>query len=206
MKKVKSMEFDEQIDFPNLEVLELHSLHCGKIWNNQFEGRLHFCKLTRLILESCGNLKNLIPLSMSKSLVHLKNLEVSDWEVIEEVIGAHEEGRCNNIILPNLESLVLLNLPNLKRFCSGNSIECPSLLKLKIENCCQLRTFISNISPDKEHEAVNLLPKLPLFNDKVIFYSVIFPFSNPSFLFGPHFQKVHFWLCLHFFFFCILVT
>lgn len=171
------MAFDSQIEFPNLKVLELFSLNSVKIWNDQFPGRLYLHKLTRLTVKGCGNIKNLVPSAMSKSLVHLKNLEVSDCKVIKEVIGTHEEGRFENIILPKLESLVLLDLPNLKRFCSGNCIECPSLLKLRIDNCCQLRAFISN-SSDKEYEEMNLLPKLPLFDDKVIFYLLIFPFPT----------------------------
>lgn len=172
--------FDSQIEFPNLEVLELFSLNLTKIWNDQFPERLYTHKLTRLTVTSCGKLKNLISSSICKSLVHLKNLEVSDCKVIEEVIGTQESGdrgKLENFYLPKLESLILLDLPNLKSFCLGNCIECPSLSKLRIENCCKLRTFISS-STDKPEEMISLA-KLPLFSDKVTFF-VFYLLSDSS--------------------------
>ena len=116
--------------------------------------------LRELYVSNCPNLKYLFTVAMAGRLEQLEKLSINGCPVMEEVVftNEHGEGRLEKILFPKLKSLELEDLPNLKRFCTGDCIECPSLLKLEIENCGVLRKFIS--SNEEEVEG-------PFFNEKV---------------------------------------
>ncbi|KAL5547432.1 hypothetical protein UlMin_002663 [Ulmus minor] len=144
--------------FQNLETLNLENLrNLEKICygNVKMES---FGKLRRVDVSNCDKLKNLF----SFSIAQLERLEIRRCPVMEEVVvtNEHEEGRLEKHSFPKLKYLVLEDLPNLRRFCTGDCIECPSLLKLEIENCGVLRKFISNNEEEVEG---------PFFNEKVSF-------------------------------------
>lgn len=70
---------------------------------------------------------------------------------MEEVVaiseGLEEEGRLGKILFLKLESLQLNQLLNLRRFSVGDSLECPSLVKIKIYECKKMEDFINNGMP-----------------------------------------------------------
>ncbi|KAJ4836119.1 hypothetical protein Tsubulata_035425, partial [Turnera subulata] len=139
--------FNRKVLFPNLEDLTLSSIKVEKIWHGHLV-ELSSCirKLTSLIIEGCLNLKHLFSTSMVKSLEHLKKLEICDCNVMEEIVFTDElfEGEiASTVLFPKLTYLKLNGLPKLIRFCSGSLIECPSLKQLSIQNCAELKTFIS---------------------------------------------------------------
>ncbi|KAL5562885.1 hypothetical protein UlMin_032632 [Ulmus minor] len=113
-----------------------------------------------LDVSDCPNLKSLFTVAMAGRLAQLERLQIRRCVVMEEVVvtNEHGEGRLEKILFPKLKYLELEDLPNLKRFCTGDCIECPSLLKLEIENCGVLKNFIS--SNEEEVEG-------PFFNEKV---------------------------------------
>ncbi|KAJ9671380.1 hypothetical protein PVL29_025193 [Vitis rotundifolia] len=102
--------------------------------------------LKDLYVINCGNLKHLLTPELLK--YHLKNLQtihVSDCTRMEDLIVAAEEkeeddiNEMNNLILyfPNLQSLVLEDLPKLKSIWKG-TMTCDSL-QLSVWNCPELR-------------------------------------------------------------------
>ncbi|GMN27375.1 hypothetical protein TIFTF001_001619 [Ficus carica] len=143
------------------------------LFNSKVFAGLSFGNLQQLKIWGCNNIRYLLSFAMVKSLKQLKTLFVSDCKAMEQIVtkAVGKDGRLKKISFPKLESLMLDDLPKLKRFCEGDCIECPSLLKLKIWDCSEFRTFI----PDSQStpmmlqvEERELVTKQPLFNEKVV--------------------------------------
>ncbi|KAG8661247.1 hypothetical protein MANES_02G215425v8 [Manihot esculenta] len=154
---------ERKVFFPNLEDLKLSSIDVEMMWHAQHLKISSYTEnLTSLTVDGCGNLKYLLS---SSSIVHLKRLEVCNCKMMEQVIlreGLDEE----IMLLHQLESLKLKDLPKLTRFCTTNLVECSALKEICIQNCPQMRTFVSN-SPtsNNELEIINSA----LFDEKVAF-------------------------------------
>ncbi|KAL5564026.1 hypothetical protein UlMin_033773 [Ulmus minor] len=149
--------FGEKVVFPRLKVLLLFGMNFIKLWSTTSCMQ----NLSSLDVSSCRNLKYLFTVAMARRLAQLERLQICGCPDMEEVVtNEHGEGRLEKILFPKLKYLELEDLPNLKRFCTGDCIECPSLLQLTIENCGILRMFIS--SNEEEVEG-------PFFNEKVSF-------------------------------------
>ena len=80
------------------------------------------------------------------------------------------EGRLEKISFPKLKDLWLRELPKLEKFCVGDAIEFPMLTSLSVRDCPRLKTFITS-SISKE---IDPMAQQPLFNEKVISFSVFF--------------------------------
>ncbi|GKV27868.1 hypothetical protein SLEP1_g36988 [Rubroshorea leprosula] len=168
--------FSSKVETPNLEFLSLSSNNIQQILDNLIPKISSYVQnLRKLCVEGCGNLKNLLKSSMVKSFEQLNWLEIRDCHMIEEIILVEEsvdEERMCKIFFPNLEFLLLQDLPKLRRFCSGNYLELPCLWKLKISKCPVLKTFISNfIFGDMiaSFDNVKNTCALSLFDTKVAF-------------------------------------
>ncbi|KAG8661250.1 uncharacterized protein LOC110607877 [Manihot esculenta] len=154
---------ERKVFFPNLKDLKLSSIDVEMMWQAQHLKMSSYTEnLTSLTVDGCGNLKYLLS---SSSIVHLKRLEVCNCKIMEQVIlreGLDEE----IMLLHQLESLKLKDLPKLTRFCTTNLVECSALKEICIQNCPQMRTFVSN-SPtsNNELEIINST----LFDEKVAF-------------------------------------
>ncbi|KAF2294856.1 hypothetical protein GH714_024542 [Hevea brasiliensis] len=189
---VEEGEDDEKINLPKLRYLRLENLpqfisFCSRVkeattsgGNKEiecedetetpmplFSRKVSFPNLTILIVDGCDNLKNLLSLS---SVVHLKRLEICNCKMMEEVMVKEglEEEIMSKVLLHQLESLKLENLPKLTRFCTSNLVECPVLKKLRIQNCPQMSTFVSNyttsnMASSRELDIINSA----LFDEKV---------------------------------------
>ena len=154
------------------------------IWNKNNQSEvLSFRNLKLMKVDNCSNLRYIFTPSVVLGLMQLQELEIKSC-VLLEVITVIGEETISNTMFPNLNSLKLINLPNLTCFCNfvGNSIELPSLTLLSIKNCPNMETFISNFlgvdmstSKDNCHTDIQ-----PLFDEKVFFL-----------LFFPHFWKYH---------------
>ncbi|KAL5743204.1 hypothetical protein ACOSP7_029936 [Xanthoceras sorbifolium] len=147
-------------------------------------------KLKNLLVSGCNGLMNLMTLSTAKTLVQLKTIHISSCEMLEEIIidmrdeeimtaEVEKDAAIDKITFSMLNSFLLRNLPNLISFYSGsNTLECPSLSKLWIENCPKMDTFVSNllcadITASKKHEELNLKEDLhldmrPFIDEKAI--------------------------------------
>ena len=181
---------DLQVAFPSLETLELSSIHSEEILlDNQYRPSSSF-KLTGprfqnlrdLIVKGSGNLKYLLSSSTATFMVQLKYLDVEDCKVMEEVLLTEDLGEkiVPKVLFPQLELLILKDLPVLKRFCVGSNIKFPSLKDMVIEKCPKLESFIfkpvsSGVTVSKELKEVNSeeishTAMQPLFNEEVILF------------------------------------
>ncbi|XP_050274698.1 uncharacterized protein LOC126717238 isoform X6 [Quercus robur] len=183
----------EEVVFPNLETLELSSIHYEEILlHNQHRASssfklidLRFQNLRNLKVKCSGNLKYLLSSSIATFMVQLKYLDIEDCKVMEEVLLTEDLGEeeiIPKVLFPRLENLVLKDLPVLKRFCIGTDLRFPSLKELWIEKCPKLESFIfkptsSTMTVSKELKEVNSeeishTAVQPLFDEKVAFPSL----------------------------------
>ncbi|GKV44824.1 hypothetical protein SLEP1_g51972 [Rubroshorea leprosula] len=168
--------FSSKVKTPSLEFLSLSSNNIQRILDNSIlEISSYVQNLRKLCVEGCGNLEYLLTSSMVKSFEQLNWLKICDCNMMEEVILVEEsmdEEKMCKIFFPNLEFLLLQDLPKLTRFCFGNYLELPCLWKLKISKCPMLKTFISSsFSGDMiaSSENVKNTYALSLFDAKVAF-------------------------------------
>ncbi|KAG6703264.1 hypothetical protein I3842_07G075400 [Carya illinoinensis] len=176
---------DEQVVFPNLKRLELSSTDLEDICHNQLQAsssyRLtnmrtisKFQNLLSLHVQGSSHIKYLLSYSIAKFMVHLKDIHVLECKVLEEILLTEDLGgeeRSPMIFFPKLKLICLKDLPILKRFCIGRKIKFPSLEKLQIEYCPNLRTFIF-ITSSSGMIANNAEEMQPLFNEEVAFPSL----------------------------------
>ncbi|XXG44970.1 hypothetical protein AAC387_Pa02g0186 [Persea americana] len=120
-------------------------------------------KLRELTLSYCKNLKKVFQLGIIRQLCSLEVLWVYGCLTMEEIIEIEEEEEmsmsvashthnvisCNNdrLILPNIKTIVLCNLPELVSICRGfSNFEWPSLQTIQILQCPKLKSlsFLSN--------------------------------------------------------------
>ncbi|CAN6700213.1 unnamed protein product [Malus baccata var. baccata] len=124
--------------------------------------------LTTLTVHQCDSLRFLFSSSMAKCLRQLKNLKISNCQIMEEIVGNEEN---TDYMFDKLSCLELQHLPNLTRFSSGSYIKFPSLVYLDLDDCTKLEIFIfdaksENITTNKEERDIEL------FDEKVGFPSL----------------------------------
>ncbi|GKV48361.1 hypothetical protein SLEP1_g55185 [Rubroshorea leprosula] len=142
--------FSDKLEGFNLQSLELSgNINIQQIWHNRVPEMSSLVRNLKVcIVRGCGSLKYLLTSSMVKSLVNLEGLLVENCKMMEGVIvpeeGFAEEVTTQKIFFPNLEALVLGDLPKLTRFCSGNYIQFPCLTRLLIRECPLLKAFTSS--------------------------------------------------------------
>ncbi|KAH1045584.1 hypothetical protein J1N35_036368, partial [Gossypium stocksii] len=144
--------FSNKVVIPSLERLDLSSINIHKIWHHSSSpsiGYLNFLQVKR-----CHNLKYLFPSFLAKDLVQLRYLQISDCNMMEQVIftdGLVEEhqGR-NQMFFSELEWLWLNDLPELTSLCFENYFEFQRLTALELTNCPLLKTFITKCVPGDE--------------------------------------------------------
>ena len=116
------------------------------------QGIITFGKFRTIEIEGCSSLKSVFPRSVAKALMQLEKLMIRNCATVEEIV-AKEEGieTTNLFVFPQLTTLELQNLPELKSFYPGNhTLECRSLTVLYIIKCDKLKIFGSNKSSVEE--------------------------------------------------------
>ncbi|KAK2654352.1 hypothetical protein Ddye_014208 [Dipteronia dyeriana] len=133
----KSSEFGNL--FQNLKSLTL--FQCGNL-KSLMPSSMTFTNLMTLEVSKCGGLLNLMVLSVAKSLVQLTRMDISDCEMMTEIIKHEEDEAIDQIIFNRLEYLVLKGLPSLTIFHSGNcTIVFPSLQQVVVIRCSNMKLF-----------------------------------------------------------------
>ncbi|KAA0063668.1 putative disease resistance protein [Cucumis melo var. makuwa] len=139
--------FSEKVSLPNLKNLKIRNAESLKmIWGNNVPILNSFSKLKQIIIDSCNNLqKVLFPSNMMGILTCLEILCIAYCELLEGIFEVQEPisiVEASPILLQNLSSLMLCNLPNLEYVWSKNPYELLSLENIKsltIDKCPRLR-------------------------------------------------------------------
>nr|XP_048326370.1 uncharacterized protein LOC125421414 [Ziziphus jujuba var. spinosa]XP_048326371.1 uncharacterized protein LOC125421414 [Ziziphus jujuba var. spinosa] len=126
------------------------------VWTEDPQGTLTFQNLQAVEAYECHSLKNLFPPSVARSLVQLQKLHINNCG-IEEIVAKEEglEAESRKFVLPQLEVMELMNLPNLVSFYPGpHTSSWPSLRKLDMVGCMKVKVFASELcfSFHEEHE------------------------------------------------------
>ncbi|CAL5423008.1 unnamed protein product [Camellia sinensis] len=131
------------------------------VWKDNLLGIQGFKNLTSLNIKGCGSLRYVFPSSISKLLMKLQEIEVTECHVVEVIIGGEElkvddEVATNILMFPQLKTLKLRDLTNLRSFClqaytfersllkTVEVINCPNM---KDEQCSKGTLFNLNSTP-----------------------------------------------------------
>ncbi|CAL5423003.1 unnamed protein product [Camellia sinensis] len=134
---------------PSLKKVKLsHLRKLTHVWKDNSPGIQGFQNLKSLIVNDCDSLKNLFSCSLTKLLVKLQEIEVTECGMMESIIGnepnADDAAITNMIMFPQLSSLKLSNLPNLNSFCSEACTFEGSLLQtIEVINCPEMKILPS---------------------------------------------------------------
>ncbi|KAA8524613.1 hypothetical protein F0562_011036 [Nyssa sinensis] len=132
-----------EVQFPlrELQLTKLPTLNC--IWNKDPKGIVSFRSLNKVIIQKCGLLRSLFTSSVARTLEQLQLLVIISCTLMEEIVAKEESGEVTDeIIFPQLEFLILVNLRNLTCFCRANyAFNMPSLRRAELVNCPKMQTF-----------------------------------------------------------------
>jgi hypothetical protein len=99
-----------------------------------------FSYLTYLEVTHCNGLMNLVTYSTAKSLVNLTTMKIGMCNLLEDIVNGEDES--NKIEFFSLQSLELISLPRLCRFCSCPCpIKFPLLELVVVKECPQKELF-----------------------------------------------------------------
>ncbi|RHN78626.1 putative P-loop containing nucleoside triphosphate hydrolase, leucine-rich repeat domain, L [Medicago truncatula] len=114
------------------------------IWNEDPYEIVNFENLCKVKVSMCQSLSYIFPFSLCQDLRLLEILEVVSCRV-EVIIAMEERSMESNFCFPQLNTLVLRLLSNLKSFYPRKyTLECPSLKILNVYRCQALKMFSFN--------------------------------------------------------------
>ncbi|KAJ7978017.1 Disease resistance protein family [Quillaja saponaria] len=150
--------FNKKVTFPNLETIRLNAINLVKIWDDKFSATFYFQNLSSLIIEKCANIEHLFSLSMATSLVELKYLEISECEMMVEILQLDKAHFNNEVVFPKLET----------------AKDLPKLEKLQIDNCNSLEEIVEGEAGEQALKSlqVNWCPKAAIFTKEESFQQV----------------------------------
>ncbi|GLU24210.1 hypothetical protein SLE2022_401620 [Rubroshorea leprosula] len=151
-KNIESVFWSGFNPFPNLEYLFLFKLwNLKSVFDEEGLGLsplvppTSFFSLKEISVWQCGQLKKVFSSGwLLRYFQSLETIEVEGCYQMEELISssAHEEEK---VTLPNLQSLKLINLPELKSICNPSSVLiCDSIQSLGIGYCEKLKRIPLN--------------------------------------------------------------
>ncbi|CAL5340469.1 unnamed protein product [Camellia sinensis] len=118
------------------------------VWKDNLPGIQGLQNLTSLIIKGCGSLRYIFSASLAKLLGKLQEIEVIECGVMEVIIDKEpkvgSDVTTNICIFPQLRSLKLCDLPNLRSLCLQTCTFEGTLLKIvKVINCPNLKALPS---------------------------------------------------------------
>ena len=167
IQETNNVEQSRDIAAAELTSLTLRYLKKVKhVWSMDPQGIITFVKLRTIEIWNCSSLKSVFPTSVAKALMHLEKLEIKDCATVEEIVAKEEGVEITTLfVFPQLTTLELQNLPELKSFyLSNHTLKWLSLKGLCINKCDKLKIFGSNKSSVEEtnglthHASLNLRP------------------------------------------------
>ncbi|KAI9112225.1 hypothetical protein K1719_016748 [Acacia pycnantha] len=162
---VPSSFINSKVKFSNLETLKLSSINLENIWQDDHVSIANsFHKLANLSVEGCSQLKYLFSSSIVGSFPNLKQLEIRECEMMEEIIS--REGKngaaIDEVGLPKLETLVISNMKRLKKVWHS---QFDGLKTMEVNNCEKL----INIFPYDMQGTFGSLETLKIFMQRPLF-------------------------------------
>ncbi|XP_029129148.1 uncharacterized protein LOC109806874 [Cajanus cajan] len=151
--------FDGKVVVPKLERMELSSIKIQKIWSDQPSTRSYFQNLLHLDVNDCWNLRYLLSLSMSKSLMNLQSLFISECGMMESIFIETEDSmiEIEENIFPKLKSINLKSIKRLKKIWTKFSLHSFSKLDaLIIEGCDKLENVFPSYMVGRFRSLCNL--------------------------------------------------
>ncbi|MED6125909.1 hypothetical protein PIB30_073125 [Stylosanthes scabra] len=123
-------EYGQNINNYGLQTIKLEDLpKVRSIWGPNIIRHASFGKLTSIEIAGCNNLKCVVPYSVAKSLVELKELTGCKDETLFPKL---ENLSLEDQAAPQLKELLLSGVPNLQYFCGGSYDYDPMLLLLEL--------------------------------------------------------------------------
>lgn len=180
----------ELATLPCVRDLNLGKLPLLKIlwWNINIDPYAHTSlrNLNSLHIYECDSLIHLFSVCAMKSLVQLQDLKVRSCNMMKTIFA--NEGEDDIIVLSELCSINLEDLPELSSFCQGSSSFEFSLLDIiEIKSCPKMKSFIAS----DMHQECNL------FNEKVcVYYTPKIQNKSNCFYFGYPRKMQHFFFLL----------
>ncbi|KAF3673210.1 putative disease resistance protein-like isoform X2 [Capsicum annuum] len=168
--------FNEKVSCPDLEKLYIYA-DITALYSHQLP-TAYFSKLKELGVQNCGELRNLMSLSVARGLLNLWRLSIHDCQLMEEIITEEEqqgeEIMTNEPLFPRLEMLILEKLPKLRHFIlTKRTLEFPFFKVVQIHDCPEMKTFVqqgsvstpslNSMNNDDEVKVVDMM-----FNSKVL--------------------------------------
>jgi len=135
---------------PKLETFTLQNLpNLDKICHGPIP-KSSFTKLRSFEVKGCEKLKNLLWCSLLRDLPQLREIKVSHCQTITDIFVVETSKANEEIIFPELRSLELQSLPNLKNLCAPTSkFTSEALIYKKVKTSFNVSTsqfvFLSHI-------------------------------------------------------------
>ncbi|CAL5349225.1 unnamed protein product [Camellia sinensis] len=138
-------EGNPDIVLPSLRALVLLYLpKLTHVWKNNLLRIPSVQNLTSLAVVGCNSLRYIFSSSQAKLFVKLQEISVAECRVLEAIVNEEpkvdDEVATNVIMFPQLNSLELCHLPNLKSLCpQAYTFEGSFIKKIKVINCPNMR-------------------------------------------------------------------
>ncbi|KAF5937718.1 hypothetical protein HYC85_025224 [Camellia sinensis] len=131
-----------------ITVVYRHLRKLTHVWKDNLPRTQGFQNLTSLIISGCGNLRNIFSPSQARLLVKLQKIRVAECSVLEAIVGEEpkmdDKVAANIIMFPQLSSLELYHLPNVRSICSqAYTVEGSFLKKIEVINCPNMKALPS---------------------------------------------------------------
>ncbi|KAI8003058.1 Disease resistance protein RPS2 [Camellia lanceoleosa] len=138
----------EGIDPTSTELALLYLPKLTHVWKNNLLRIPSVQNLTSLTVVGCSSLRYIFSSSQAKLLVKLQKISVVECGVLEAIVNEEpkvdDEVATNIIMFPQLNSLKLCHLPNLKSLCpQAYTFEGSFIKKIKVINCPNMRAIPS---------------------------------------------------------------
>ncbi|XP_016652745.1 PREDICTED: probable disease resistance protein At1g62630 [Prunus mume] len=132
--------------FDKLRDLRLWDLPMlSHIWEKGLQVSSGFGNLRFLHVWGCDKLRYLFSPHIAKLLICLETIDVINCSAMEKIVGEAEGGGESiedELTFPQLNYIKLLDLPELKSFCSeAYTLKWPALEKVKVYECPKLKAF-----------------------------------------------------------------
>ncbi|KAI6668229.1 hypothetical protein NL676_023821 [Syzygium grande] len=144
--------FTPQVQFPCLKSMVLsHMDNLSKIWTFGPQETLAFKHLQKVEAQNCNNIEYLFPHWVATSLTQLEELRVESCGLKEIVASGDDASNSTTaqFLFPELTSLVLHDMPQLKSFCPNvPTLNWPILKELRVTHCDKMNmlSFAASIN------------------------------------------------------------